>query len=334
MSAVDSLMEMGFPRNRAEKALAVTGNQGVPAAMDWLFAHADDADIDEPYVAPQGHRLADAPSSTSSSDPVAEGQTAASGDSSTSPAAESTESMEACSLKCDECGKQLRDAMAAQAHAERTGHSQFSESTEKIKPLTEEEKEAQKKRLQERLVEKRRMRLEEEKKSSIEAEKMRRKSGKNVSDAKDKFEHQRKLQDAEARRREKEEDRKAKEAILAKIAADKAERAAAKTRAAAPADNATRPRDVGTSVDAPPVKKQYTECRIRVRLPDGQAVMQTFAPSDKLTTVVSFVRNHYAAGAFSLKIAMPPKTFCGPDMDQTLQSLGLMPSATLMVIKA
>ncbi|XP_074861361.1 UBX domain-containing protein 1 [Carettochelys insculpta] len=56
-TALESLIEMGFPQNRAEKALALTGNQGIEQAMDWLMEHEDDPDVDEPYVPPQGHVL-------------------------------------------------------------------------------------------------------------------------------------------------------------------------------------------------------------------------------------------------------------------------------------
>ena len=38
------------------------------------------------------------------------------------------------------CGKLLRSEIDVQAHAAKTGHSSFSESTEEIKPLTAEEK--------------------------------------------------------------------------------------------------------------------------------------------------------------------------------------------------
>ncbi|XP_053304783.1 UBX domain-containing protein 1 [Spea bombifrons] len=41
-SALESLIEMGFPQIRAEKALAATGNQGIESAMDWLVEHEDD----------------------------------------------------------------------------------------------------------------------------------------------------------------------------------------------------------------------------------------------------------------------------------------------------
>ncbi|NP_997772.1 UBX domain-containing protein 1 [Danio rerio] len=56
-TTLDSLLEMGFGRNRAEKAVAHTGNQGIERAMDWLMEHENDPDIDEPYVPPAGNTL-------------------------------------------------------------------------------------------------------------------------------------------------------------------------------------------------------------------------------------------------------------------------------------
>lgn len=47
-AALDGLMAMGFPRNRCEKALHATGNSDANAAMEWLFGHMEDQDIDEP----------------------------------------------------------------------------------------------------------------------------------------------------------------------------------------------------------------------------------------------------------------------------------------------
>ena len=44
------LEAMGFPRSRCEKALHATGNNDSEAAMNWLFAHMEDPDIDEPLV--------------------------------------------------------------------------------------------------------------------------------------------------------------------------------------------------------------------------------------------------------------------------------------------
>lgn len=44
---------MGFPRNRAERAVFTTKNAGAEVAMNWLLEHMEDADIDQPLVPPQ-----------------------------------------------------------------------------------------------------------------------------------------------------------------------------------------------------------------------------------------------------------------------------------------
>ena len=44
------LEAMGFPQVRCEKALHATGNSDANAAMEWLFAHMDDPDIDTPVA--------------------------------------------------------------------------------------------------------------------------------------------------------------------------------------------------------------------------------------------------------------------------------------------
>lgn len=45
---VQMLMSAGFPRVRCEKAALATGNANADMAMNWLFEHMEDADIDEP----------------------------------------------------------------------------------------------------------------------------------------------------------------------------------------------------------------------------------------------------------------------------------------------
>lgn len=54
-SDVEQLMAMGFPRVRAEKALLTTKGSA-EVAMEWLFAHMEDPDIDEPWQAPAESR--------------------------------------------------------------------------------------------------------------------------------------------------------------------------------------------------------------------------------------------------------------------------------------
>ncbi len=45
---VEQLVEMGFTELRAQKALVKTANAGIEGAINWLTAHLEDADIDEP----------------------------------------------------------------------------------------------------------------------------------------------------------------------------------------------------------------------------------------------------------------------------------------------
>lgn len=47
-TAIAQLEGMGFPRVRCEKALHATGNGDADTAMNWLFAHMEDPDIDAP----------------------------------------------------------------------------------------------------------------------------------------------------------------------------------------------------------------------------------------------------------------------------------------------
>lgn len=47
-TALQQLEAMGFPPNRGEKALHATGNDSAEAAMEWLFQHLEDPDIDAP----------------------------------------------------------------------------------------------------------------------------------------------------------------------------------------------------------------------------------------------------------------------------------------------
>lgn len=50
-NVINSLFEMGFTENRVKHALFATGNKGAEIAMNWLFEHIEDPNIDKPFKA-------------------------------------------------------------------------------------------------------------------------------------------------------------------------------------------------------------------------------------------------------------------------------------------
>jgi hypothetical protein len=70
---------------------------------------------------------------------------------------------EARSLVCNDCGKRFRSQAQAEFHASKTEHVDFSESTEEVAPLTEEERNAKLAELREKLAEKRAVQSEQDK---------------------------------------------------------------------------------------------------------------------------------------------------------------------------
>ncbi|KAJ3120249.1 hypothetical protein HK100_012882 [Physocladia obscura] len=312
----EQLLAMGFEAARVEAALKATKNSGLQVAMDWLFAHADD--------------------------PLPEA-----GESNVTAAAENTgvnddaiteEEATAQSLKCDDCGRLLRDAAAAEFHAVKSGHQNFSESTQAIKPLTEEEKKAKLEELKAKMAarkeEKRLLEIEENKAK----EKVRRATGKELVEIKEKMAELEMKKAAEAKKREKEQDKIAKQKIKDQIEADKKERnarfekeklerhglqATATTTAAAPAAA------VVASAAGP---KEYSDARIQIRLAAGGAITHVFKSADLLSVVYAHVSEHTGAaiGTFKLATTFPRKIL--EEQSKSLKELGLAPSASLAMV--
>lgn len=86
------------------------------------------------------------------------------------------------------CNKLFKNQSEVEFHAAKTGHTDFAESTEEKKPLTEEEKAEQVRKLEEKLKQKRKEREEKEKLEALEKEKYRIRSGKEMIEAKRKYE--------------------------------------------------------------------------------------------------------------------------------------------------
>lgn len=121
-----------------------------------------------------------------------------------------------------------------------------------------------------------------------------------------------------------------------KIERDKAERA----QRFAPVPPTPAP----AAPQEPPAPREYEECRIQVRLPDGRALTQSFRAREPLAAVRLFVELHRGTGStgsgpgsppepFSLRTAFPRRLFTEEDMEKPLQELGLVPSAVVIVAK-
>jgi len=324
---VQCLVDMGFAKDKAEKAVQVTENRGVEPAMEWILSNADS---DQPGTS---KAVSETPS-----------ETGVSNDSKGEEKAEEKADSEASvrSYKCEDCGKLFKDVEAVEFHAAKTNHSNFSESTEEKKPLSPEEKAEQMKLLEEKLKQKRKEREEREKLEDLDREKSRVAMGKELAEAKRRLAEQEMKEIVEARRKEKIDDRLARERVKAKIEEDKLARKAklAQQQGIAPPTLPTPPPTpvvaASDSAVSPP-KKDYKETKLQLRLPSGKTLIQTFGVSEPLAAVRLYIelnRDDGTQGTFNLMTSFPRKVYQGDDYDMPLEALGLVPSAVLMVTKS
>lgn len=318
MSDIQTLMDMGFPKERAERALQVT--KGVEAAMEWLLAHADE-DIPTSSAVP------------SESQPSAEGPASDTAGASGDASAESD--AVAKSLKCDECGKLFKSQDEVEFHAAKTQHSSFSESTEEKQPLSEDEKKAQLALLEEKMKRKRQEREENDKKEAADRERLRIKSGKDMLEARRRMEEQEMKKIMDQRRREKLEEKAARDRVKAQIESDKAARKAkqgGETVVSPPPPVVTSP----TQATKPATPKTYTNARIQIRMLDGSTLVETFDAKEQLAAVRLFVQLKLGPNPapFGFMTTFPKKVFTSEDFDAPLDKLGLVPSSVLIVTKS
>lgn len=169
--------------------MAISSNNA-EQAMEWLLAHVDD-DISTiaPLPAPADVEMSE-PTTT---DPVKTDESSETekaveeGDAASSAAAAALEPK---SFKCEECDRLFKNSTEVEFHAAKSGHANFSESTEEKKPLTEDEKKAQMKLIEDKIAKKRAEREDREKQEALERERMRIKSGKDMSEVRRKMEEE------------------------------------------------------------------------------------------------------------------------------------------------
>nr|CAD7590096.1 unnamed protein product [Timema genevievae] len=297
---VTILIDMGFSREKAERALQLTGNQGVEPAMEWLLAHGEETSLPCPPQADEG--------------------TEQEGGEETVDVAKS--------IKCNDCGKLFATQVEVEFHAAKTNHSNFSESKEEKRPLSEEEKREQLRKLEDKMRQKRLEREEGEKKEALERERLRIKSGKEITAAKKKMEDEEMKKLLELRKREKLEEKMARQRVKDQIEQDKVAR-----RAKFGGPKVEPPPPAVTQPSQQAVAKDYLQTRLQIRLTNGQALTQTFGSKEQLSAVRLFVEMNRTDGndQFSLMTSFPKKIFSEEDYDKPLEVLGLVPSAVVIV---
>ncbi|KXT11332.1 hypothetical protein AC579_9471 [Pseudocercospora musae] len=302
---LDTLVDMGFEQEKAQYALKKGGN--LTGAIDWLDKNADKSLEDI-----KAHEAED----------------------SEAPQLEAGE--QARSMVCNECQKKFRSMAQAQFHAEKSGHTDFAESSEELAPLTEAEKAQRLQELKAKLAEKRAAQAIADKADQKRNEEIRKKHTKENDDAKEELQRKEQIKEAQKKKQEKADDIAAKKRIREKIEADKAARKAKaeeakRMRENPDAYNPGAPSAAGGELAAAPTPKaNHSEARLRLQTTSGN-IMKTFPAETTLFEVAAAIEQENGTKATSFGINFPRKTFAYEDFGMTLKECGLVPSAALNV---
>ncbi|CEQ42673.1 SPOSA6832_04526 [Sporobolomyces salmonicolor] len=341
MSDHDTLLSMGFFEAQVTKSLKATKNAGLSQALDYLEKHADAPASFWETASEEG-------------DGVGVGE----------DDGESNVEVEA---------KVFRNQALAQYHGTKSGHTSFEESTEELKPLTEEEKAAKLSELRARMEEKKKLQAKKDAEEAKANEAIRRKGGKDQAQLKaelqlreaEKHAAQRKkgpTTDLEleleleldltqlARGAEKADELAARKRIKEQIEADKRARAERSAREKAlregrnpdaAVDALRNPSSAAAAASPAPSavavaatggeKKTYDQTRLQIRVPGAAPIVHTVAATARLREVWEFVKQQTGLEAPTLTSSFPRKTYTEADLASDLTSLGLTPSAVLMV---
>ncbi|KAL2196078.1 hypothetical protein P885DRAFT_38487 [Corynascus similis CBS 632.67] len=311
-SDLDMLLEMGFEQARAELAVKKTG--GLQQALNWLEENQD-----KPLEELQASQA-----------------TGGAEESEEEGAASIPAGATASSLVCNECGKKFRNRDLASFHASKTDHTDFSESTEEIAPLTEEEKKAKLEELRQKLKEKRANQSVLEKEEAKRNEQIRQKATRESQDAKEALQRKEQIKEAAKKRQEKLEEMEAKKRIKARIEADKLERKRREEDAKAMREG--KPLPSQTTAPAAPAApapsasgSSAATARLRLQTKNGNLV-KSYPSETTLFEVAQQIEAEVGAPVLRFSLTFPKKTFeAGVDFGQTLAEAGLAPSAVLVI---
>lgn len=193
--------------------------------------------------------------------------------------------------------------------------------------LTDEERAEKLAATKARIAAKRAEVEQKDKEDAVMREKIRRKDGQSLGEMREKVQRDEMQKAAEDRRKQKIADAQSKKAILEEIARDRAAKKAAQSGAVP-----VQPAQPATPAQPAPVRN-YNDCRLQLRLPTGQPLINTFQAEDTLGDVVAFIRDTAGLESISLMTSFPRRQFPQSDYALSLKSLGLCPSSVIIVSK-
>ncbi|KAG0142545.1 hypothetical protein CROQUDRAFT_50180 [Cronartium quercuum f. sp. fusiforme G11] len=262
------------------------------------------------------------------------------------------------SLKCNDCNKIFANQALASYHADKSGHLNFEESTEEIKPLTEEEKKVRLAELRSKMDAKRVEKAKKEAEELKANEVIRRKGGKDLHLIKQELELKEAAKKIAQDKQDKLNEAKAKARVKAQIEEDKQRRLEKAAAEKALVFFSFTPRFYSQPLPSPtstvsasvPVSKPvtssgsarvYTEARLQLRLPDQaqQPLVFTLKAEQTLTELVNMLFDHsdfansarISKSSVKFSTTFPRKMFSENEMTKPIKDLGLMPSAALIV---
>ncbi|KAK1836020.1 putative UBA/TS-N domain-containing protein [Podospora conica] len=306
---LEVLLDMGFEKARAELAVKKTG--GLQGALNWLEENQDKSIEDLTAAAPAAAAGDDEEGAGPSITPAPEGENAR-------------------SLVCNECGKKFRNNDAASFHASKTDHTDFSESTDEIAPLTEEEKKARLEEMRQKLAAKRANQSVQEKEEAKMNEKIRMKSTRETQDLKEELARKEQIKQAAKKRQEQADDIEAKRKIKAKIEADKAERKRKQDEAKAAREGRMVEEPVAPVPVAKPAAAAHTQARLAFQTAGG-TIQKTYPAETTLLEVAQQIASEVGFEPSSFTMTFPKQTFERADFNLTLKEAKLTPSARLIV---
>ncbi|KAI8450472.1 hypothetical protein BY996DRAFT_4587403, partial [Phakopsora pachyrhizi] len=253
------------------------------------------------------------------------------------------------SLKCADCGKFFKNQALASYHGEKSGHTNFEESTEEIKPLTEQERQERLEELRLKMESKRAAKAKVDAEEAKANEAIRRKAGKDMLEYKRELEAKEVQKNIALRNKEKQEEAKAKARVKAQIEEDKKRRAEKAALEKSKRDGVPLPqtsnvtnvvKKTPTSVPSSGSSKVYTEGKFNLRLVDrsNESVILTLRAEQNLFDLADLLIDHqsnlgyiFQKGSIKFSTSYPRKTYNKEEMAKSIKELGLLPSISLIV---